>query len=98
MVHGTFDPLPGRLIRAGLQMHMPQLEYHEVERCGHWPWLEKAASETFFALVREWLGRHAARPKGKISDGFDFLKEENGPSLSIDEMNEIAARGWAGER
>jgi len=40
----------------------------------------------------------AARPTGKISDVFDFLKCEDGPSLSIKEMNEIAARGWAGRR
>lgn len=40
----------------------------------------------------------AARPKGKISDVFDFLKRENGPSLSIDEINEVIARGWAGKR
>ncbi len=40
----------------------------------------------------------AVRPTGKISDVFDFLKRENGPSLSIDEMNEVAARGWAGKR
>jgi len=40
----------------------------------------------------------AARPTSKISDVFDFLKRENGPSLSIDEMNEITARGWAGKR
>jgi bifunctional DNA-binding transcriptional regulator/antitoxin component of YhaV-PrlF toxin-antitoxin module len=40
----------------------------------------------------------AARPTGKISDAFGFLKRKNGPSLSIDEMNKIAARGWAGKR
>jgi AbrB family looped-hinge helix DNA binding protein len=40
----------------------------------------------------------AARPSGKISDVFDFLKRENGPSLSIEEMSKIAARGWAGRR
>ncbi|MGB8402137.1 AbrB/MazE/SpoVT family DNA-binding domain-containing protein [Bradyrhizobium sp.] len=40
----------------------------------------------------------AARPTGKISDAFGFLKRKNGPSLSIEEMNEIAARGWAGKR
>ena len=38
----------------------------------------------------------AARPTGKISDVFDFLKRENGPSLSIEDMNKVAARGWAG--
>jgi len=40
----------------------------------------------------------AARPTGKISDVFNFLKREDGPSLSIDEMNEVAARGWSGRR
>jgi AbrB family looped-hinge helix DNA binding protein len=39
-----------------------------------------------------------ARPTGKISDVFGLLKRKNGPSLSIEEMNEIAARGWAGKR
>ena len=40
----------------------------------------------------------AARPMGQISDVFDFLKRENGPSLSIDELNRVAARAWAGKR
>jgi bifunctional DNA-binding transcriptional regulator/antitoxin component of YhaV-PrlF toxin-antitoxin module len=40
----------------------------------------------------------AARPTGKISDVFGSLKKKNGPSLSIDEINRIAARGWAGKR
>jgi AbrB family looped-hinge helix DNA binding protein len=40
----------------------------------------------------------ALRPTGNISDVFDFLKRENGPSLSIEEINGIAARGWAGKR
>ncbi len=40
----------------------------------------------------------AARPTGKISDVFGLLKRKGGPSLSIEEMNEIAARGWAGKR
>jgi bifunctional DNA-binding transcriptional regulator/antitoxin component of YhaV-PrlF toxin-antitoxin module len=40
----------------------------------------------------------AARPSGKISDVFGFLKKENGPSLSVEEINEITAKGWAGRR
>jgi bifunctional DNA-binding transcriptional regulator/antitoxin component of YhaV-PrlF toxin-antitoxin module len=40
----------------------------------------------------------AARPTGHISDVFDLLKRKNGPSLSIEDMNKIAARGWAGKR
>jgi AbrB family looped-hinge helix DNA binding protein len=40
----------------------------------------------------------AARPTGKISDVFGLLKRKNGPRLSIEEINEAAARGWAGKR
>jgi AbrB family looped-hinge helix DNA binding protein len=40
----------------------------------------------------------AARPTGRISDAFGFLKRKHGPSLSIEEMNTIATRGWAGKR
>jgi bifunctional DNA-binding transcriptional regulator/antitoxin component of YhaV-PrlF toxin-antitoxin module len=40
----------------------------------------------------------AARATGKISDVFNFLKRKKRPSLSIEEINEIARRGWAGKR
>jgi hypothetical protein len=40
----------------------------------------------------------AVQPTGKISDVFDFLKRKNGPSLSIEKINKVAARGWAGRR
>jgi len=40
----------------------------------------------------------AARPTGQISDIFNFLKKENGPSLSIEEINDVAAQAWAGKR
>ncbi len=40
----------------------------------------------------------AARSSGKIADAFGFLKRKKGPSLSIEEINKIAARGWAGKR
>jgi bifunctional DNA-binding transcriptional regulator/antitoxin component of YhaV-PrlF toxin-antitoxin module len=40
----------------------------------------------------------AVQPAGKISDVFDFLKRKNGPSLSVEEINEVAKRGWAGKR
>jgi len=40
----------------------------------------------------------AARPVGRISDVFDFLKRKDGPSLSIEELDKIAAGGWSGRR
>jgi AbrB family looped-hinge helix DNA binding protein len=44
------------------------------------------------------LEAKAARLTGLVSDVFGFLKRDNGVSLSIDEMNEIAAGGWSGRR
>ena len=39
----------------------------------------------------------AARPTGKISDVFDFLKRKNGPSLSIEDMKKFgpARKSWS---
>jgi bifunctional DNA-binding transcriptional regulator/antitoxin component of YhaV-PrlF toxin-antitoxin module len=40
----------------------------------------------------------AVRPMGKISDVFNRFRKEGGPSLSIEEINEVAKQGWAGRR
>lgn len=40
----------------------------------------------------------AARPIGDISDVFNFLKRKKGISLSIEEIDRIATRGWARRR
>jgi bifunctional DNA-binding transcriptional regulator/antitoxin component of YhaV-PrlF toxin-antitoxin module len=41
----------------------------------------------------------AAKPAERISDVFGSLRtKKKGRSLSIDDMNNIIARGWAGKR
>lgn len=40
----------------------------------------------------------AAGRTGSITDTFGILKRKGRPALSIEEMNKIAARGWAGKR
>lgn len=39
----------------------------------------------------------AARPKLTIDDFIGCLRRSGDPTLSIDEINEIAASGWAGK-
>jgi pimeloyl-ACP methyl ester carboxylesterase len=56
MLHGQYDPHPGKMIRDSLLPCLPQLEYREYERCGHSPWLEKSARDAFLSAVCEWLG------------------------------------------
>lgn len=62
MLHGADDAHPGRMIEASLRPHLPRLEYREWERCGHYPWLEKAARDEFFAVLRSWLSANAESP------------------------------------
>jgi pimeloyl-ACP methyl ester carboxylesterase len=57
MLHGQYDPHPGRMIRDSLLPYLPKLEYHEFEDCGHSPWIEKSAREVFFPVLCEWLKR-----------------------------------------
>ena len=38
-----------------------------------------------------------AAPTGHISAIFGILRDPNGPRLTIEEINEIARKGWAGE-
>ena len=58
MMHGTFDPHPGRMILAGLKPYIPHLEYKEWERCGHYPWREKHVRDEFHAALKAWLSGH----------------------------------------
>ena len=60
MLHGAVDPHPGCMIRSSLEPYLPQLEYRQWERCGHYPWLEEAVRDEFFAALREWLARPPA--------------------------------------
>jgi pimeloyl-ACP methyl ester carboxylesterase len=58
MLHGAEDPHPGEMIRASLAPYIPQLEYREWERCGHYPWLEKSTHAEFLSVLRNWLANH----------------------------------------
>jgi pimeloyl-ACP methyl ester carboxylesterase len=57
MLHGNDDPHPGAMIRDALTPHLPQLEYVSWPRCGHYPWLEKAAHGDFSTTLIDWLRR-----------------------------------------
>jgi pimeloyl-ACP methyl ester carboxylesterase len=55
MLHGENDPHPGRRTSEDLRRFIPQLEYRELPRCGHSPWLERQARDEFFAVLSEWV-------------------------------------------
>lgn len=57
MIHGQFDPHPGRMIFANLRQYAEQLEYIELEKCGHSPWEEKFAQDEFYDRLKEIFAR-----------------------------------------
>lgn len=61
MIHGDVDPHPGPPTRDLLRQFIPQLEYVELDRCGHEPWRERHARGPFVELVREWCTQKATR-------------------------------------
>lgn len=77
MLHGDYDPHPGPMIRDSLKPHIPQLEYIELARCGHSPWLERVARAGFLKILGEWLTEKAFNSdamnerhvRGKIAEG-----------------------------
>jgi len=58
MLHGDYDPHPGRMTQDTLKQTISHLEYREFEKCGHSPWLEKDAREDFLAVLSEWIKHH----------------------------------------
>jgi pimeloyl-ACP methyl ester carboxylesterase len=65
MLHGSYDPHPGAMIRDSLKTYIPHLEYREFDRCGHSPWIEEHARDRFLAEARGWLERQLLRGSGR---------------------------------
>lgn len=61
MLHGSYDPHPGGMIRDTLREYIPHLEYREFDKCGHAPTLEKFARHEFFNAGHAWLGKNVGR-------------------------------------
>lgn len=55
MLHGAEDVHPGEMIRANLSTVIPHLEYIEWPKCGHYPWIERRVSDTFYNSITTWL-------------------------------------------
>jgi pimeloyl-ACP methyl ester carboxylesterase len=66
MVHGDTDPHPGPTTRDVLRRCIPQLEYVELDRCGHAPWRERYGRGPFIETVREWCNEQITRAKRRV--------------------------------
>jgi pimeloyl-ACP methyl ester carboxylesterase len=51
IIHGIDDPHPCEGVVEPLSLVIENIECHILERCGHYPWLEKHASDRFLEIM-----------------------------------------------
>lgn len=55
-IHGDFDPHPYQSIQESLRELHPNSYFHLLENCGHEPWKELDAKNSFFEILLEIIG------------------------------------------
>lgn len=51
IIHGDYDPHPADGVSRILDLHQIPYQYHLLNRCGHTPWREKYAADSFFEIL-----------------------------------------------
>jgi len=55
-IHGTSDPHPAEGVRQPLAALLPGFRFIALENCGHKPWIERQARDTFYRVLRDEVG------------------------------------------
>jgi pimeloyl-ACP methyl ester carboxylesterase len=55
-VHGDFDPHPAEGVRKPLSEVVPDFRFNLIEKCGHYPWLEKYGKDLLFKIFFKEMG------------------------------------------
>lgn len=50
-IHGDFDPHPWQGVKEPLEKVLPSFEFVLLSNCGHKPWVERQACESFFNFL-----------------------------------------------
>lgn len=54
-IHGDYDPHPYEGVRIPLSSVIKEFRFILLKKCGHTPWIEKAAKDEFYDLLRKEL-------------------------------------------
>ena len=54
-LHGDYDPHPAEGVFEPLSKRLRDFRFIRIERCGHKPWIERQAKESFFSVLRNEL-------------------------------------------
>jgi pimeloyl-ACP methyl ester carboxylesterase len=55
-VHGDFDPHPAEGVCIPLSAVLKDFRFILLQRCGHKPWIEKHARDTFYKTIKKEIG------------------------------------------
>jgi pimeloyl-ACP methyl ester carboxylesterase len=55
-IHGDYDPHPTDGVRIPLSRVLKDFEFILLEKCGHAPWFERQARDTFYEVLRKEIG------------------------------------------
>lgn len=65
-VHGDHDPHPADGVRQPLSAVLSKFRFRLLDRCGHKPWIERHARETFYSVLRAELSHLEPLPKRDV--------------------------------
>jgi pimeloyl-ACP methyl ester carboxylesterase len=54
-IHGDYDPHPAEGVREPLSKVLKNFQFILLPRCGHLPWMEKEAGDSFYQILKERL-------------------------------------------
>jgi pimeloyl-ACP methyl ester carboxylesterase len=60
-VHGDYDPHPARGVQRPLSAVIASFRFIPLKYCGHTPWIEEEARETFYKIMKEELSLNHRR-------------------------------------
>ncbi len=52
-IHGEYDPHPQEGVRIPLSSIVKDFRFVLLEKCGHTPWMERQANDTFFDILKQ---------------------------------------------
>jgi len=56
-IHGDYDPHPAKAIKDFLSSVLTNFEFILLDKCGHYPWLERKAKKKFYSTIKDMLIR-----------------------------------------
>jgi pimeloyl-ACP methyl ester carboxylesterase len=55
-IHGDFDPHPAHGVKEPLSLNLTSFRFNLIERCGHYPWMEKHGKDILYKIFYKELG------------------------------------------